>query len=51
MKKILNYFLYITKNLDAVAFEKECLLKVLEYLKSFKFKNPINFLKVTLLFI
>ena len=46
MKKIINYLLYICKNVENTDVEKECLLKVLEYLKDYKIDNPIQFLKV-----
>ena len=46
MKKIINYLLYICKNVENTDVEKECLLKVLEYLKDYKMDNPIQFLKV-----
>ena len=46
MKKIVNYLLYICKNANTFSPEKECLIKVLDYLKDFKMDNPIHFLKV-----
>jgi hypothetical protein len=46
MKKIINYLLYICKNVNTMVPEKECLLKVLDYLKDYKIENPIHFLKV-----
>jgi hypothetical protein len=48
MKKIINYLLYVSKNIDNFSLEsnKHCMLKVFEYLKDYKLDNPINFLKV-----
>jgi hypothetical protein len=46
MKKIINYLLYIAKNIDNTNIEKDCLIKVLDYLKDYKLDNPIQFLKV-----
>jgi hypothetical protein len=51
MKKIINYLLYICKNVDSMSLEKDCLIKVLEYLKDYKMENPIHFLKVYMAFI
>jgi hypothetical protein len=51
MKKIINYLLYICKNIGGTVPEKECLLKVLDYLKDYKIDNPIHFLKVNIYFI
>lgn len=47
MKKIINYLLYISKNVDSANVEKDCLIKVLDYLKDYKMDNPILFLKRT----
>jgi hypothetical protein len=46
MKKIVNYLLYVCKNINSISPEKECLTKVLDYLKDYKMENPIHFLKV-----
>jgi hypothetical protein len=46
IKKIINYLLYITKNLDCLESEKECFLKVLDFLKEYRMNDPIAFLKV-----
>ena len=50
MKRIINYLLYISKNIDNFQIEnnKELLIKVFEYLKDYKLNNPIDFLKVLL---
>lgn len=49
MKKIINYLLYICKNIETFELDnnKICLLKVFEYLKDYKMDNAINFLKKT----
>jgi len=48
MKRIINYLLYISKNIENFQMEnnKELLIKVFEYLKDYKLNNPIDFLKV-----
>lgn len=48
MVKIINYLLYVSKNIDNINIEnnRECLFKVLDYLKEFKMDNPISYLKV-----
>ena len=48
MAKIINYLLYISKNIENINIEsnKECLFKVLDYLKDYKMENPIGYLKV-----
>jgi hypothetical protein len=51
IKKIINYLVYITKNLDKVEDETECLLRVLDYLKEYKMYNPTKFLKVKVILI
>ncbi len=39
--------MYIAKNVDNTSIEKDCLMKVLDYLKDYKMDNPIQFLKRT----
>lgn len=50
MKRIINFLLFISKNIDSNSFtwetNKDLLLKVFDYLKDFKINNPIDFLKV-----
>ena len=53
MIKIINYLLYVSKNIETLNIDnnKECLFKVLDYLKDYKMENPIGYLKVIFLFI
>jgi len=46
--KIINYLLYVSKNIETINIDnnKELLFKVLDYLKDFKMENPIVYLKV-----
>jgi len=48
MVKNINYLLYVSKNIENLSIEnnKECLFKVLDYLKDYKMENPISYLKV-----
>jgi hypothetical protein len=50
MKKIINYLLFVSKNLEKsdvnLDNDKECLIKVFEFLKEYKMADPIEFLKV-----
>ena len=50
MKRIINYLLFVSKNIDNYNWEtnKELLLKIFEYLKEYKITSPIEFLKVSL---
>lgn len=49
MKRIINYLLFVSKNVDNKFnwdSNKELTLKVMDYLKDLKMNNPIEFLKV-----
>jgi hypothetical protein len=48
--RIVNYLKYLAKFDDVIEFERDCLIKVLEYLRKYKIDNPKEFLKVFVFF-
>jgi hypothetical protein len=46
MKKMINYLFYISKNIDTLDSEQECLIRVFGHLRDLRLNDPIGFLKV-----
>ena len=55
MKKIINYLIFISKNIEKndlnLDNDKDCLMKVFEFLREYKMADPIDFLKVNVILI
>lgn len=49
INKLIDYFAYVARHLESINIEsnRECLLKVSEYLKDYKLEDPIKFLTVS----